>query len=255
MLHLPSSAIVPVPQQSCKQRSWQRRAIASLALAALSLPVLSSPAMTQELLRSLTVTGQGVESIATTKAQVNLGIEVQAKTAKAAQAEAAQRSNAVVDLLKQRQVEKLETTGISLNPRYSYDNNEQTLLGFTATNTVSFRLPTNQAGAIMDDAVGAGATRINGISFTAADEVIAQAEKQALRKAAADAKAQADTVLDALGFEAKEIVNIQVNGAAAPPQFSTTTRLSGVAAFDAAPSPVIGGEQNVQASVTLQIRY
>lgn len=248
MLHLLSSAIVPVPQ------SWQRRAIASLALAALSLPVLSSPAMTQELLRSLTVTGQGLESVQTSKARITLGIEIQAKTAKAAQDEAAQRSNAVVDLLRQRQVQKLETTGISLSPRYRYDDGEQTLLGFTATNSVSFLVPTDQAGRIMDDAVGAGASRIDGISFVAEDAVLAQAQKQALRKATADAQAQADAVLEALGLDAQEIVSIQVNGAM-PPRPVPMAELAARSFADAAPSPVIGGEQDVQASVTLQIRY
>lgn len=231
--------------------------MATLALVTLSLPTFAAPAFTQELMRSLTVTGQGMESIATTKVQVNLGVEVQAKTAQAAQAEAAKRSNAVVDLLKKRKVEKLTTTGISLNPRYSYENNVQSLQGFTATNTVSFRIANDQAGNLMDEAVAAGATRIDGISFVAADEAIAKAQKQALRKATADAQAQADAVLEALGLEAKEIVSIQVNGASPPPPVPMAAFSSKVS-FEAdrsAPSPVIGGEQNVNASVTLQIRY
>lgn len=236
--------------------SFRSRAIATLALVTLSLPTFVAPAFAQELLRSLTVTGQGLESVATTKAQVNLGIEVQGKTAKEAQADAAKRSNAVVDLLKKRKVEQLETTGISLNPRYRYDDGEQTLQGFTATNTVSFRVPNGQAGRIMDEAVDAGATRIDGISFVAEDDAIAQAQKQALREASQDAQAQADAVLDALGFDAKEIVSVQINGAAPPRPMPVMARQQ---AFDSeasvAPSPVIGGEQDVRASVTLQIRY
>jgi len=246
MLHLPN----PI------RTAFRNRAIATLALVALSLPAFAAPALAQELLRSLTVTGQGLESATTTKAQITLGIEVQGKTADAAQADAAKRSNAVVDLLKRRKVEKLETAGISLNPRYRYDEGDQTLQGFTATNTVSFRVPNDQAGRIMDDAVKAGATRISGISFTAEDDVIAAAQKQALREATMDAKAQADAVLEALGFEAKEIVSVQINGAA-PPRPVPVRRLQSfdVAEAAAAPSPVIGGEQDVRASVTLQIRY
>jgi uncharacterized protein len=196
-----------------------------------------------------------MESIATTKAQVNLGVEVEAKTAQAAQAEAAKRSNAVVALLKKRKVEKLTTTGISLTPRYSYENNVQNLQGFTATNTVSFRIANDQAGNLMDEAVAAGATRIDGISFVAADEAIAKAQKQALREATADAQAQAGAVLEALGLEAKEIVSIQVNGAAPPRPQPFADLAARSFATEAAPSPVIGGEQDVRASVTLQIRY
>ncbi|MCZ0905245.1 SIMPL domain-containing protein, partial [Microcoleus sp. HI-ES] len=88
-------------------------------------------------IRTLTVTGRGVEAIPTTQTQVRLGVEVQGKTAAEVQQEAARRSSAVVELLRSRQVEKLETAGITLNPIYSYENNQQRLTGYTATNTVS----------------------------------------------------------------------------------------------------------------------
>jgi uncharacterized protein len=251
MSHVLTSALRPI------QASLRSRAVATLALVTLSLPVATAPAFAQELVRSLTVTGQGLESVSTTKALVNLGIDVQEKTADAAQAEAAKRSNAVVALLKDRKVQQLQTTGISLNPRYNYENGNQTLQGFTATNTVSFRVGNDQAGRIMDDAVKAGATQINGISFFAEDEVIAKAQKQALREATQDAKSQAEAVLDALGFEAKEIVSIQINGAA--PVFGIPVASKGydtlAGRVEAAPSPVVGGQQDVSASVTLQIRY
>ena len=219
---------------------------------------LINPVMAQEkLLRTLSVTGRGVESIPTTKTQVQLGVEVQGKSATGVQEEVARRSTAVVELLKARnEVEKLETTGIRLNPIYSYENNKQQLTGYSATNSVSFRLPTEQAGTLLDDAVKAGATKIDGVSFTASEEAIAKVQKQALRKATQDAQQQADAVLSSLNLTQKEIVSIQVNGATPlpeprlPRQFSTTTKLAGDAVM-----AVVGGEQEVQASVTLQISY
>ncbi len=230
--------------------------LAPVAAIAMTIPLSATPATTQEMLRTLTVTGRGIEEVVTTKAQVNLGIEVQGQTAEEAQTEAAKRSNAVVDLLKNRRVEKLQTTGINLSPRYNYENGKQELVGFTAINTVSFRVPNAQAGEIMDDAVNAGATRIDNISFVAEDNAIATAQKQALKEATTDARQQADAVLEALNFTAKEIVSIQVNGAATPPPiFLAKNQLMEARAADAAPTPVIGGEQEVQASVTLQIRY
>ncbi|TAG21004.1 MAG: DUF541 domain-containing protein [Oscillatoriales cyanobacterium] len=198
----------------------------------------------EQRIRTLTVTGRGVEAIPTTQTFVYLGVEVQGKTAAEVQQEAAKRSSAVVELLRSRQVQKLETTGISLNPNYSYENNQQRLLiGYTATNTVSFRINTQSAGTLLDDAVSAGATRIQGVSFVATESAIAQAQKQALKKATQDAQSQADAVLNALNFKRGEILSIQVNGASAPPPDI------------ALPTPVIGGEQQVNASVTLQISY
>jgi uncharacterized protein YggE len=240
------------------QRCWQQGLCPTqalfFALGLLSL-TLTNPAFAQEkLMRTITVTGRGVESISTTKAQVQLGVEVQGKTATNAQQEVAQRSSAVVELLRSRNnVEKLQTTGIRLNPIYSYENNIQQLTGYAASNTVSFRIPTEQAGTILDDAVKVGATKIDSVSFTAADEAIAAAQKQALRQATQDAQQQADAVLSSLNLTRKDIVNIQINGSTPPPPMPFLERAA--LASKAADTPVIGGEQEVQASVTLQISY
>jgi uncharacterized protein YggE len=235
--------------------SWNR--LKALPILGLIGFTLASPAVAQEkLMRTLTVTGRGFEEIPTTLTQVRLGVEVQGKTANEAQQAVARRSTSVVTLLKSRSVDKLETTGINLNPVYRYDNNAQTLVGYSATNSVSFRLPTEKAGTILDDAVSAGATRIEGVNFIATDEVIAAAQKQALRKATQDAQSQADSVLSALNFTRKEIVNIQVNGAFAPPPRPVEYGdLAARSVASKAPSPVIGGDQRVEGSVTLQISY
>jgi uncharacterized protein len=205
--------------------------------------------------KTLTVTGRGVESIPATLAQVRLGVEVQGKTAQQVQQEVAKRSSAVVDLLKSRNVEKLETTGVYLNPLYSYANNEQRLTGYSATNTVSFRLPTAQAGSIIDAAVKAGATRIEGVNFTATDEAIAKARQQALQAATKDAQQQASAVFGSLNLSQKEIVSIQVNSATPPQPPMPLMAREAAFADKAAATPIVGGEQQVEASVTLQIGY
>lgn len=226
------------------------------ALSVLSL-TLASPAEAQEkLLRTLTVTGRGVEMVPTSLTQARLGVEVQGKTAAEVQQEVARRSSAVVALLKSRNVEKLETTGISLNPTYSYENNVQRLTGYVATNIVSFQMKTENSGTLLDEAVSAGATRIDGISFVAADEVIATAQKQALKEATQDAQLQADAVLSSLNLTRKEVVSIQINGALTPPPRPIPLGdISLRSEAKVAPTPVIGGEQQVEASVTLQIGY
>lgn len=208
------------------------------------------------LLRTLTVSGRGVESIPTTLTEIRLGVEVQRKTITEAQQEAARRSEAVVSLLRSRpQVEKLQTTGITLNPVYSYNNNTQKLTGYIATNTVSFRVATEKIGMLLDDTVKVGASRIDGITFIATDSAISAAQQQALKKATQDAQQQANSVLSSLNLTPKEIVNIQINNTTvAPPQPLFQDRTANVAEAKVA-TPVIGGEQKVEASVTLQISY
>ena len=247
---------------SAARQGWGRWSMVPLAIGVMGFSIwvgnlqTPQPVIAQEqqqLLQTLTVTGRGIERIPTTLTAVNLGVQVEGKTAQEVQAKVARQSSAVVKLLQDRQVEKLETTGIRLRPNYSYSNRTQRLIGYTATNTVSFRIETSKAGSLIDEAVQAGATRIDGISFIATDEAIAAAEQVALQQATANAQKQAQTVLDALNLSSRGIVSIQINHASAPPPmvFERAT----LARAESAQTPVIGGEQQVEASVTLQIRY
>jgi uncharacterized protein len=159
-----------------------------------------------------------------------------------------------VEFLRSRNVERLQTSGIGLQANYDYSNNQRRLLGYIGTNTVSFRLKTEQVGNLLDEAVKRGATRIDGVTFTATEEAIATAQKEALRRATLDAQQQSDAVLKTLNFTAREVVGIQVNGASPPqPKPFRAEQFSSMAAD--ASTPVIGGEQAVEAAVTLQISY
>jgi hypothetical protein len=237
-------------------RNWWK----FLSLVLLVYVSCTQPALAQEkerMLRTLTVNGRAMETIPTTVSQVSLGVEVQGKTAQEVQQEAARRSSAVVALLKSRNVEKLQTTGITLNPVYSYDNKVQRITGYAASNVVSFRIPTDRAGTLLDEAVKAGATQISGISFVASDEAIALARQQALKEATLDAQQQAQAVFSALGFHPLEVVNIQVDGASSPPpppRPVLRAEYGKMAAQDAS-TPIVGAQQQVEATVTLQISY
>ena len=205
--------------------------------------------------QTLRVSGQGIQNIPTTLTEVKLGVSVQAQTAEDAQQQAASQSSAVVEYVRSQNVDKLQTTGISLSPQYDYSGDRRELIGYQATNTISFRSPTAAAGAIMDEAVKVGATQINGVSFVADDSAIATARQQALQLAVQDAQAQADTVLAALGLSRQEIVNIAIGSLSAPPPTPVAPAAARLQSADAASTPIIGQEQTINAQVTLLIRY
>lgn len=224
-----------------------------LLFSCLSSTLNTNPVLAEEkMLHTLTVTGQGIEQVPTTITQVQLGVEIKGETAEQVQQQVAQKSSAVIDFLRSRQVQQLQTTGVSLQPIYDYNNNDNKLIGYIGTNTVSFRLQTDNMGNLLDEAVRAGATRIDSLSFTAEENAIAEAQKEALRKATENAKQQADAVLESLNLRSQEIVGIQVNNAnSAIPQ---PMAMEMIKAADSS-TPVVGGEQTVEASVTLQISY
>ena len=217
------------------------------------------PAMAQTettALRVITVTGSGETSIPTTLTQVELGVQAQGATAAAVQQEIAERQSRVIELLRRNNVDKLQTTGIRLSPQYSYNNRDQPrITGYTGSNSVSFELPTEQVGGLLDDAIAAGANQINRVSFTATDAAITAAQSTALAEATQDAQRQADAVLAALGLSAAEVISIQVNGAQAPVPYPIARQEVALSSTAASVTPVEGGEQSVNARVTLQIRY
>jgi uncharacterized protein len=235
-------------------------ALSLLLTASLVLLVGIDPGTTQERkpARTLTASGRGLVTIPTTLSQVRLAIEVSGKTPAAAQQEVARRSTQVLNYLKTQQLDKLQTTAINLNPTYTYPNGGRPqLVGYTATNSISFRVVTERAGAILDAAVKNGATRIDGVNFVASELAISTAQLQALKQATQDAQRQADAVLDTLNLKRKEVIGVQISNASTPmPIPLAEGMMRSKVASDVAPTtPVMGGEQQVEASVTLDIGY
>lgn len=210
-------------------------------------PTLAAEATT----RVLVVHGQGTVAVPTTLTQVQLGVEVEGKTAAAVQQQVAQQSAAVVKFLQAQSVEELGSKGIQLQPNYRYENGVRRLQGYRASNLVSFQVPTEKAGEIIDGAIAAGGTRVDGVAFLATEAVLAQARQQALKGATQEAQSQADVVLESLGLSPQEVVGIQVN----EPQPYTPMPLKAETSLAAASTPVIGGKQQVRGAVTLRIRY
>lgn len=234
-------------------------ALSILLTASLVLMVGIEPGTTQERKpsRTLTASGRGIVTIPTTLSQIRLAIEVSGKTPATAQQEAARRSTQVVNYLKAQQVDKLQTAGITLNPTYTYPSGSSPkIVGYTATNSINFRVTTERAGNILDTAVKNGATRIDGVSFVASERAISTAQLQALKQATQDAQRQADAVLETLNLKRKEVIGIQIGSASTPvPIPIAESMLRGKVADFAPPTPVVGGEQQVEASVTLDIGY
>jgi len=235
---------------------WKRQSIIVL-VAALMVICLFFPMSVnakEAKMRTLTVTGEGKEMIPTTLTQVQLGVEVQGQTSEEVQQEVANQSTSVVNLLKSRNVQQLKTTGISLQPNYDYNSSDRKLIGYIGTNIVSFSLETQQIGNLLDQVVKSGATRIDQVSFTATDDAIATAQKKALQAAVQNAQAQAEAVLSTLNFSSQDIIKIQVNGANMP-QPIPQLEMAALAKDSNASTPVIGSEQTVMASVTLEVSY
>jgi uncharacterized protein len=222
---------------------------------------LRPPTSLANMPRSLTVAGQGTIDIPQTLAQVQLGVEVQGETSVGTQTDVAKRSTAIVALLqKNKAVKKLNTNGATLNPTYKTKDGQNKIVGYQGTNIVRFQIDPAAIGSLLDEVVKAGATRVDGVTLVASDEAIEAAQDQAIERATQQAHRQAKAALGALSLASQEVVSIQINGAAPNPMANEMMRQQmgmDAMAMKVSPTstPIVAGEQRIQASVSLQVRY
>lgn len=181
-------------------------AVASPAFA--PRPALAvDPALTPE--HMISVSGTGRVVVSPDIADLRLGVMVTKPTVKAARAAAAASMQAVLDALRKIGIveQDLQTTTLSLQPNYAYGNgsNPPKLTGYTLSNGIAVTIrDLDKVGAAIDDALAAGATTLDGVTFRVED--LAKAEQQAREQALAQAKSRADTL--ALG------ANVRIVGVA-----------------------------------------
>lgn len=223
-------------------------------LIVLSIALNTVPTYAQEkpVQRILHVTGRGTASAPVAFAEVRLGVEVSAKTAGEAQKEVAKRASAVIDFLKSKKVENLQTVGLTLTPVYDYSKSSSTreTIAYRATNDVLFRSPINQVGLLMDESVKAGATKIESVTFVPKAAEAHKARLAALKDATKNAKDQSNAVLAALGLSEKEVISIQIMDQSIRP---VLTRME--VESTKVTSPVEASDQVTEATIAFEIRY
>ncbi len=210
----------------------------------------------QDTVRSISVNGVGRVKAEPDVADINLGVTKQGEDAKAASADAATTMDAVIKALIDAGIaeQDIQTSSISLNPIYNWDNNPPTIEGWEASNLVNVTVRDITAvGDVVDAATAAGATNINGITFRVDDPTAAEAEARAA--AVADAKAKADQLAAAAGVNIVGVITITESGGQ-PPQplyYQGDTMAMGAASAEMAKTPVQPGQ--VELSITVFIQY
>lgn len=202
--------------------------------------------------RTLIVAGQGEANAAPDMAVVTIGVQSDGATAAAALRANSAAMTSTIDTLKDLGVaaRDIQTSGLSVNPRYDYEKNRSNpeVIGFRASNSVRVRLrDLDKAGAVIDEAVSSGANSLGGVSFSFSDPK--PLYETARRNAVADARARAELLADAAGVSLGPILRIQDGYVAAPGPRPAALRMS-MEAADAS-VPMEAGEASVRATVTL----
>ncbi len=212
-----------------------RYALPLVAVSALASPALAADIQIQAAGPVVELTVNETVKARPDIATVGAGVTSRAPTAVAAMQENARAMDAVVARIKALGIAKddIQTTGINLYAQYDYNQatQRQVFRGYQASNQVSVILrKIDDTGKVLDALVAAGATDLNGPSFSIDDDT--EAKAQARRTAMERARSQAMEYAQMTGYSGLKLLEINeaITGQTPMPMLRK--------AYDAAPQAV-----------------
>jgi len=230
-------------------------ALACLAGAALpaAAEAQQAPTITQTIAGTrLDINATGEVTRVPDLAVITAGVVTRSATAGGAIQQAAMRMARVREALRQAGIadRDIQTSNISLEPQYTYANNQPPKLnGYAATNQLSIRFrDIENTGKILDALVAQGANQINGPNLTIDKPDAALDEARA--KAVATGRARADLYARSLGMRVVRLVSVNESGGSypVPPPMPMYARAE---AAQAADTKLDAGEQKLQINVAM----
>lgn len=161
----------------------------------------------------ITVNGTGEVRISADTAVISLGVNARDKDVLKAQQKVNETINAIRQMLIEQGMkeENINTEFINIHAIYDYQNDQEQLAAYDASSTLAIKVTEMESvGALIDAAFSAGANTLNGISFSASDT--AEAETEAMKHAAEDAKRKAEILAQAAGLNITGIETITEGG-------------------------------------------
>lgn len=193
---------------------------------------------------AITASGTGKVKAVPDVAEVSLGVSATAPTAVRARSAADAQLARVLAKLKARgvQARDIQTAQITLSPNYG--RNGSTVVGYTATNSVTATLRNlDTAGATLAAATSAGANDVGGLTLTVSDQNAVY--QRALKAAVADARSHAEAIAEASGETLGDLRSATEGAAGQPVPFQSEAK-----AADAATTPIEPGTLEITADVT-----
>jgi uncharacterized protein YggE len=204
---------------------------------------------TNEVQRTVSVSGSGQAEAQPDQATVRLGVQTEAESAEQALADNNAKMQSLLDSLQQAGVasEDIQTQAIQLQPRYDQQPEQQgtgpIVTGYTAANIVEVKVKNlDTLGELLDAAVQAGSNTVEGINFEVSDS--AALLDQARETAMQDARHKAEHLVSLADATLGNVLTIN--------EFSNTPRpvaRAGVAMAEAQAVPIAPGTQSIQIDV------
>jgi len=188
-------------------------------------------------------------------ATVSAGAISEGKTAREAMIGNATKMTAVFDALIDAGIDEknITTSQLSLQPRYSYERNQQgrntpRIDGYEARNTVTVKsYDIEDVGVMLDALVKAGVNNINNVQFSVKDPKAAKAE--ARDAAIKEAREKAQAMAKAAGLKLGDLTSLSESGGGFSPR--PLQQYSRAVTSESISTPVSAGEQTLSVSVNM----
>jgi uncharacterized protein len=222
-----------------------------------SVSAASSDSITDKVIQA---SGSGNVIGTPDRAQVTFSVQTENSDVKAAQADNAVKMSKVIDALVAAGIPRdaLKTTGYNI---YTvYDDSSSSILNpkvksYRVTNTLTVTLhDVSRAGEVIDIAVANGVNQADSIQFMLSDAQSLALRSEALKKAVANARADADAVAGALGVNITGIGTVDITQSYMPVIYSNYNKVDAVAGARTT-TPIEAGDITVNAQVSVTYTY
>jgi uncharacterized protein YggE len=197
-------------------------------------------------------TGEGLVQAVADRAWITISAESRAGNARDAQRRNVEAMTPVIDKLRAAGIpaDAIRTIGYDLQQEWDFVNNKRVSRGYVARNTIEVRVDTiDRIGELLEMSVGSGATSVGGIRFDLKDR--GKLEREALRLAVVEARADADAAAAAAGLTIARVLRIDAQrfGGGPVPLPRVAMMREQAAASDA--PPISAGQMEIRAQVTI----
>ena len=244
------------------RKRWMFVAGVSLVLAAVGLAGCTPAAGTVQgtltgQQEGIWVTGEGKTSAAPDLASLRLGVEAQDETVSQAQVEASDAMDRVMSALAANDVEDddIQTRYFSIRQvtRWDQDREEEVVIGYRVTNTLTAKIrDIDGIGAIIDAVVEAGEdfVRVEGIDFSIEDP--SRYFRELRRDAIDDARTKAEQLAAFGGVRLGKLTFIS-EGSVSVPRAATAVQMEEAFKVAGAATPISPGD--IEISLAVQVAY
>lgn len=218
--------------RSAALTEWMPRTTLSLVCAVLLLA--SACSVADELPRTVTVSGSATATAEPDSASLRMSIVARDPKLDVAQNAAARVTNAVLKLTDSLDIarRKVDTTGANVRPDYRWnpEKQEQVLRGYIAERSMIVTVDDLELlGKLIEGAVAVGVNQVSPPQLQSSKKD--EAQREALRLAALDARANAAVLAEALGAKLGDAVTIS-SVANAPVPYQPAVRMATASAME-----------------------